>query len=123
MKKTGRFILLTIGLILVTTFCITSTVMSHSNENFKIEESYYRQIEQEYVKDIKRCLQEAGYKNSGVMLTRVVDEKGQRLYTVTIHNEKLNRLSEDEKEHLKETLEAFSFESPDCNFFHKFLES
>lgn len=123
MKKIGRFLVVTVSLIAISTFCITSTVMSHSNRDLRIAETYYHQMEQEYVKEIKSCLREKGYENSGVMMTRVVDENGKREYTITIHNKRINKLSEEEKKNLQKELIIREFDAPDCIFYHEFLEA
>lgn len=121
MKNTGRFLLVTTALVMVIALSITGTVMSHDGRDLKIQEKYYKEMEQEYVQQIRWFLTDSGYENSGVMLTHVVNEDGSREYTVTIHNEKITALSEKEKEALGESVLKLAFDAPDCNFCQEFL--
>lgn len=121
MRKHRGFILLTLALIAVTAFCITGTVKSQSSENVQIDKKYYEQLEKEYVREIRTYLTEEGYENSGVMLTYISTGGNGRKYTVTIHNEKINGLSQGEKTELKNKILGMAFEIPGCTFFQEFL--
>lgn len=121
MRKHRGFILLTLALIAVTAFCITGTVKSQSSENVKIDEEYYEQMEREYVRGIRSYLTEAGYENSGVMLTYISAGGSDRKYTVTIHNEKINELSGSEKAVIKNNILGMAFKIPGCTFLQEFL--
>ncbi len=121
MKKNRGFILITMVLIVITAFCITGTVKSQSSENVKIDAEYYEQMEKGYVREIRNYLSETGYENSGVMLTYVSTGGNARKYTVTIHNEKINKLSESEKAVIRNEILGMAFEVPGCTFFQEFL--
>ena len=71
--------------------------------------------------ETKAYLTELGYKNSGVTLTRVVDESGRREYTFTIHHGKIDRMSEEEREELAQVLGKKARIDENCTFFHEFL--
>lgn len=51
--------------------------------------------EERYVAEIRGALKEAGYKNSGVSLTCVKDFGEVCEYTVTVHNDRLEKLDEE----------------------------
>ena len=89
-------------LVLISAFCVTKTVQSQSNaEQLEIEQ-HYRVQEEQLVEDIRSYLNESGFRNSGVMLTRVVAEDGQRQYTISIHHDKISKLEAVQKEKLKQ---------------------
>lgn len=125
MKKievgTVGFWLLTVFLVLVSAFCITGTVMSRSNPGEQELESYFRAKEQQLLRDTRAYLGENGYSNSGVTITRVVDENGAREYTITVHHGKIDKMDEKSKENLKEELSTLVFAEENCTFYHEFL--
>lgn len=106
MKK--RFGLITVLLILVIAFCTTGTVMGMEKGSVKVDEKYYRQIEQEYVRQVRTYLSDTGYDNSGVALTKVFYEDGSREYTLNIHHKRIEKLTGTEQEQLKEDLIRFA---------------
>lgn len=91
-------ILYFLGLVLcgiVISLCFKGT--AHSMEkNDAACESYYRTIEAEYIKEVKSALTELGYKNSGVMLNRIVNAEGGREYTLSINNKSIKSSEEIE---------------------------
>lgn len=111
----------TLLLVIVSVLCFAGTAISQSNIGEREMENYYHVKEQELVKEIRSFLNEQGYDNSGVALTRVVDEEGYREYTVAIHHSRIDRMDEEEKEGLKEELAAFAFTAEGCTFSYKFL--
>lgn len=106
MKK--RFVLITVVLIMITVFCTTGTVMGMEKDAARVDEKYYKQMEKEYVTQVKSYLQEEGYENSGVTLTKVLYEDGSREYTLNVHHKRIDKLSESEQNALRNTLEEFA---------------
>lgn len=123
MGKTGRieFGAVTIFLILVTAFCCTGTVLSRTDLSQREVESYYREKERQLVSETRAFLNAGGFVNSGIMLTHTVETDGSRMYTMTVHHGEIDKMSEEERQRLLEELENFAFESPNCSFYHKFL--
>lgn len=122
LKKLPFTIIISLLLILATVFCISGTVVSQSRPGSRIEEKYYREMETAYVKEIRALLTEKGYENSGVTMTHIIDESGQRTYTVTIHHGSIDRLSEEEKQELLAECREVSFPDTECGFDHRFLK-
>ena len=120
-KRILGFWVLTICLVLVSAFCITGTVMSRCRPEEQELENYYREKEKELVRDTRNYLCQAGYQNSGVTLTRVVEVDGSREYTVTVHHGKIDRMDEESREDLKKELSSLHFSADNCTFFHEFL--
>lgn len=115
------FILLTVCLVFVAAFCVTGTVISEHDPGAKEVEAYYRQLEQELVQEIREYLAVAGFENSGVTLTRVLDGDGVREYTITIHHGTIDRMDEAAREKLTEQLSELVFVADNCTFCHEFL--
>lgn len=122
-KRAGRFgfWVVTIVLVFVAAFCCAGTVMSRSDLSVQEQESYYRFREQQLVSETRKFLGEEGFENSGITLTRVVEEDGSRHYTMTIHHGRIDRMCEEERNLLLAQLEAFAFEEENCFILHNFL--
>ena len=103
-----RLVLITVALILVTVFCTTGTVMGMGKNAARVDEKYYRQMEKEYVEWVRSYLQEEGYGNSGVTLTKVLYEDGSREYTLNVHHKRIDKLSESEQSALRNILVQFA---------------
>ena len=119
MKNTTKnisFIVVTIMLILISIFFISKTVQGREDIAAVEKERYFRVLEQEYVEEIRTYLNEQGYTNSGVSLTRVVDEEGGREYQVVLHHKYLEKLSAEEKEALFACIREMAFDTEGCNF-------
>ena len=123
-RKRGRsleFWAVTICLIFVAAFCTAGTVRSQSSIGEQELENYYRDKERQLVKDIRDYLKEQGYRNSGVMLTRVIEQDGTRNYTVTVHHEKIDKMDGEARKNLQINLSGIVFQAENCSFYHEFL--
>lgn len=124
-KRMGNmgFMVATFALVFVMTFCCTSVVMSRTDVSVQELEGYYRQLEKGLVEDARLFLYEKGFADSGVMLTRVIDESGSRQYTLTVHHGRITRMDEEERQVLMAELQQLVFEDENSIFFHKFFEN
>lgn len=120
-RGTIGFMAVTWCLVLVAAFCVVQTVQSQTNISEEELAEYYRVKEKELVCETRDFLEEAGFSNSGVTLTRVIDSKGEREYTMTIHHGKIDKMDETERENLRGELTAFTFQAENCRFYHTFL--
>ncbi|MCM1057408.1 MAG: hypothetical protein NC517_07370 [Firmicutes bacterium] len=122
-KKAGsfRFWAATVILVSVAALSFAGTVMCRTDLNDTELEGYYREKEKQLVKDTRAYLSGSGFDNSGVMLTRVLDENGSRTYTVTVHHSKIDRMQEAERDALVRELETLAFKDGSCTFYYTFL--
>lgn len=116
MKRKMGFLATTLLLVFTTAFCITGTVQSQSNDRARMEESFYRELEQDYVEEIRAYLTDEGFLNCGVMLTRTVYEDGSREYKLVVHNSRFAGLSDTETVALISGLQAKAFVQDRCSF-------
>lgn len=103
-----KFVITTLILIFVTVFCTAGTVIGQDKDSVHVDEKYYREMEREYVKQVRSYLNDNGYENGGVMLTRVVEADGSREYTLSVHHKRINRLSKAEQKELEEVLQTLA---------------
>ena len=121
LQKSILFMITTLLLILISVFCITGTVISQTDIGASEMENFYREQEKLLLGETKDRLEELGYANSGVTLTRVVDDAGNREYTFTIHHKKIDKLSGEEQSALADKLVCDTSALENCSFYHEFL--
>lgn len=122
-KRTGRLGAIMVLLVLVlTAVCLTAgTAMGRGSLSAQELEAYYQEKEQALVAQARVFLDGEGFANSGVMLTRVLDVDGSRVYTLTVHHGKIDRMCEEDRGLLMAELEKMVFEDEACYFKHEFL--
>lgn len=124
MREGTKRVIMTISvlvLIAITVFCISGTVYSSEKVERREREKYYRELEAGYVKKIRFFLNEEGYLNSGVTMTKVIDEEENRRYTVTIHHRRIGNLRQEEQEQLQEELSQIKEDGMDGVITYIFL--
>lgn len=67
-------------------------------------------------------MEEQGYRNSGIMLNRVVDSDGQRSYKMLVHHGALERLEEEAQASVLGQIEDMGFYVPGCSFTAQMLQ-
>ena len=122
-EGTKRAIMAISALVLIgiTTLCISGTVHSSEKVERREREKYYRELEAEYVKNVRFFLNEEGYSNSGVTMTKVIDEEENRSYTVAIHHRGIENLQQEEQEQLQAELSQIKGEGMDGIITYIFL--
>ena len=74
------------------------------------ESLYYRELVDGYTQILREELADKGYANSGITTTGIFE--GQiRTYKIGIHNERFDRLEEEEQTHLLASLEEIPFQA------------
>ncbi len=103
-RKNVLMVMMMIAAMIVICFCITGTVYSKEKQSRKEQEQYYRSVEAAYLSEVREWLGENGYENSGVTMTKVIEEDGSREYTLSVHHHKISNLEEGEQTSLKNEL-------------------
>lgn len=119
--KEVLFALFTIILVVGISFFVGGTVVSQADGAITVDEQYYQVLEEEYVKEIRDFLKEQGYANSGVNLTMMTDEEGNRNYRVEVYHKGICKLEENAQEKLFADVEALAFDVVGCRFEVKML--
>ena len=110
------FWLATVLLVMVSVFSFTGTVMSRTAFDAAEMEGYYREQEKNLVWQVREYFEGKSLKNSGIMLTRVVDTDGSREYTIRVHHRELSGMSEEECGRLEEELQKLNFQDENSSF-------
>lgn len=120
MKKSVKFFVGTLIVVVLLALGIKGTVVSREYGQDKTDRVVLRALEQEYISEVKTLLTNSGYENSGVMLNYV--KEGDTLYyTITVHHDAITTLTDAEKAVLKAQILALAFELPECFFSQEFL--
>ncbi|MBR3825778.1 MAG: hypothetical protein IKJ39_11355 [Lachnospiraceae bacterium] len=120
-RKEAVFVLFTVFMILSLWFFISEKVMSQNNGTVTVDEAAFLELESNYLSQVKVYLEEEGFRNSGVALSRVIETDGSRSYEITLHHKKLNELSLEEQKKLKADIEELAFGVSGCEFQVTFL--
>ena len=78
-------------------------------------------MEKEFYADMKELLTQKGYINSGITIRWVLEETGERNYTVMIHHRRISQLDDAGKEELLQELMKTEFQDTGCTFSYEFL--
>ena len=102
---------------------LTISIRSYSREKQERAEveGYYQSMEKQMVKDVRDYLEQKGFRNSGVMLTKTVNNEGDREYLLTVHHYKIDRMSHEEQELIKKEFNQFFFADKNCSLESVFL--
>lgn len=119
--KEAVFVMVTVFLVLILWLFVSETVMSQTEGNITVDEEAFAELEKDYVDATREFLEGKGYRNSGVALTRVVDENGERSYEMVLHHKNLYKLSGEEQEKLMEEIATMAFHVSGCEFQVKLL--
>lgn len=114
-----RFGLITVVLIMVLVFCVKGTVFSKEENERAQANRHYAVLEDEYLEHTKNVLEEKGYNNCGVTMTRVTMEDGSREYTVLLHHRRFRNLSISERDEVISSLAALEFDRNRCKFCYE----
>lgn len=111
-RNTKSIVLIVVALVIaVVTFITTSiTVTSCKKGAASDNAAYYHQLEQAYVKEARKVMNEQGYFDAGITMTRRMNEAGERIYTVKVHHNRLNSASSEKTNELMELLSNIPFE-------------
>lgn len=120
-EKLVAYVVLTLLIVLVGTYFYSMTAKSLQAKRDAEVESSYASLEQDMVRAVRGYLNRVGFKNSGVMLTRVVDGEGYRQYKLTVHHAKIDEMEEGERELLADKLSQFAFVDNMCDFRYEFF--
>ena len=119
--KRYRFYMFTIMIVFVLFSFVTIRVKGQGELDFAADRELYEQLEDEYTQHLKNMLEDKGYRNAGITMTKIYQPDGNREYTVLIHHKRIDQLSDGEKIILLNELAAVSFAGDQCSILHKFL--
>lgn len=111
----------TVLLVLIAALFAGCTAMSRTDIGTRELEEYYLTKEQALTKDVRELLAVKGYENSGVMVTRVIEDDGNRLYTIAVHHKRIDLLDDKERQMLLSQVENLVFDDEACSFFIDFF--
>ena len=121
-------------LVMVTFLCGCSIqAAGKEKKQYHEEEKYYQAIEKEYREELRTFLNQAGYCNSGINMTKVVMTTGnladvaegtpEREYTVSIYNKKINQLSSEKEKELMTELVKMGIPEKGCSVSYYFMKN
>lgn len=113
------FVITAVLLILVTVFCVRGTVLCKESDERATANRYYAALEDEYREEVRRTLEEQGYDDCGITMTRVTAADGSREYKVLLHHRKFEKLTTQEKNAVTAALSEMEFGDGVCKFWYE----
>lgn len=88
------WVVLMIGIaIMIFSMSFVSKAQERMEQQMRLERE---QMEKEYIGQVRNFLEEEGYSNSGLNLTKIMDVDAPVIYQLAIHNARINNLKEEE---------------------------
>jgi len=115
MRKQILFGLITVMAILVLAGSVSGVVLGMPRQTVRTDSGFYRQMEEVYVEQVNRLLEEEGLPSAGVTLTYERDRDGNRHYTVLVHHHRLEGYDTQTRNLLAKQMEAVFFTAEDCS--------
>lgn len=115
-QKNGLFMVMSFVLVLIITACITLTVKGSEKQSAGgYDEDYYDSIEKEYQEEVAKVLAQYGVGRSGINLTKITDENGERSYTLAIYNQSFSKMNKEKMGSLEQSLNEVAFPEATCD--------
>lgn len=119
MKKKTKVWMMTI--VFVFGLAVAVQGVKGQEENSYEKEQYYDIVEEKFLEVLREELEEKGFYNTGITMTKVLEEDGSRKYSTEIHNKSITYLNEQEKEELKEDLMELAFSDENSSMEYEFI--
>lgn len=118
-KKEVLFLMVAAALVVITFLMVYSTrqhIQQRKGDAIQREETEenYREMEEQYRLQVQEVMTQAGYPNSGVTMTYVTSEDGNRQYTVQIHHRRLEKMKTEDQEQLKQEVSHIKLTGGSC---------
>ena len=105
-----------VGIITMVMIIVLSTVFVRSAQADAELAKYYAELEDDYKHSVRSYMNEEGFVNAGINITRIVDAEGNRIYTVKIHHSRLDSLDEKKRNNIVTEISKMGFDDERCSF-------
>lgn len=82
--------IVTVSVLAVLVLWSICSIKANATERAENDKTEYQLQEVQLKSEIRTCLEEMGYNNSGITMTKVMDTDGCREYTVLVHHQDLD---------------------------------
>lgn len=89
-QKNNTVKIVTILVLAVLVLWSICSIQANAAERAENDKTEYQLQESQFKSEIRTCLEEMGYNNSGITMTKVMDVDGSREYTVLVHHQDLD---------------------------------
>lgn len=70
----------------------------------------YQEAESQYIAQVRDMLTENGFCNAGINLEKSTTNQGSLIYTLSIHHKRFDKMTEEQKEELKNSLKEIDLD-------------
>lgn len=121
MRKNILFTFSTIVLVLIAVCSISVTVKSMYKNNGE-DQHFYDILESEYIDEVTDALEQFNLYNSGITMTRISSEDGNRTYIIRIHNSKISKMDIVKQEELSDVIESIQFHEVEVDIRQELIQ-
>lgn len=121
MKKI-LFITSTILFIMISVLCVCTTVQSQEKGKQCIDDEMFDRISKEYEDKLREVLEEAYCTNSGINISYVTNDDGNRNYNVKVHHKLITLMNDQARQELLKQLYQVDFAVSDCGIEISFFD-
>lgn len=104
-RKAGRLAIMILAVICIVLFGAAGSAKAQRQTAQEGRERRCREREEELLEQVRTYLADRGFSDSGVTLSRTVEEGRGRSYTVTVHHRRIDRMGGEERARLGGQLE------------------
>lgn len=108
-------------IVVVIAFSIFS-INAHGMDNKKIHIVKNTEAEKEFVDNVKITLNDMGFENAGISLTKEVNEKGGLDYTISIHHRRIDKMDEYQRDELSDIIIGDGIKVNNCSVTAEYIE-
>ena len=108
-------------IVVVIAFSIFS-INAHGMDNKKIHIVKNTEAEKEFVDNVKITLNDMGFENAGISLTKEVNEKGGLDYTISIHHRRIDKMDEYQRDELSDIIIGDGIKVNNCSVTTEYIE-
>lgn len=90
-------------------FIILGINVAGEESTVKSNRAYYHELEARFRNVLEAKLERHGYHNTGINISSVINADGRRTYTVSLHNDRFDYMSESDRDYFLNDLASVAF--------------
>lgn len=95
---------LTLAIVVIVSCSLGIRAKGEESRFTDITDDYYKSIEQDFMDGVRERLDDNGFYNAGISLTKTLEVDGTLEYTVSIHHRRIDRMSQYQREQLSDII-------------------
>ena len=111
-------VLFLLAVIIIGSYC---TISVNAAGKIAGDRDVYHAQEAVFLEELRQKLETEGYYNSGITMTKILNEEDERSYTVLIHNSAIDKLCKEDRDSLQKELQTMDNIGKNSSICYEFL--